>query len=272
MSSELIKCQYKTSLLDMQFHFHNDYEIIYATDGEAKISVTGMEIHIKKGDMLFLNKNANHNVRIVKAPYNRYVSTISASEFEKIFGGTDLFSLFKYLPNNHRHIKATNISEVSLYFDKIISETEKPADNYTQAMITSWLEKILVYAWRLTNDDSLINDDIKSTVFKVQNILENNYHLDLKINEICKELYISTYYLTRSFTKHIGISPKQYLIHIRLNNAGKLLRNSSMSIAEIAGKSGFQSTSNFISYFKKYFGVTPKKFRGLQSTVKNERP
>ena len=60
MSSSLIQCQYKTNLHDMQFHFHTDYEIIYVTDGQAKITVSGMEILMEKGDMIFLNKNANN--------------------------------------------------------------------------------------------------------------------------------------------------------------------------------------------------------------------
>lgn len=150
-------------------------------------------------------------------------------------------------------------------FDKIILESQKAPDNYTGTLITSYLQEILIYAWRLSSDKYIINDDIQSKVLKVQNILETKYPLNITIEEICKELYISTYYLTRSFTKYIGISPKQYLIQIRLNNAGNLLKNTSLSIAEIAEKSGFQSPSNFIAYFKKYFGITPKKFRNFQN-------
>lgn len=266
MSNSLIKCRYKTNPHNMQFHFHNNYEIIYVTDGQAQITVSGMKILMSKGDMLFLNKNANHNVCITQTPYNRYVATISSKEFDKHFAASDLFSLFRYSPNqNHHHIQTTNFFNITHLFDKIILESQKAPDSYTDELITSYLREILIYAWRLSGDKFIINDDIKSKVFKVQNILENNYQTNITIEEICKTLYISTYYLTRNFTKHIGISPKQYLIHIRLNNAGKLLKNTSMPIAEIAEKSGFQSTSNFIAYFKKYFGITPRKFRDFQN-------
>ena len=266
MSSSLIQCQYKTNLHDMQFHFHTDYEIIYVTDGQAKITVSGMEILMEKGDMIFLNKNANHNVCITQSPYKRYVATISSKEFDKQFAGSELFSLFKYSPNqNHHHIQTASFYDMTQLFDKIILESQKAPDNYTGTLITSYLQEILIYAWRLSSDKYIINDDIQSKVLKVQNILETKYPLNITIEEICKELYISTYYLTRSFTKYIGISPKQYLIQIRLNNAGNLLKNTSLSIAEIAEKSGFQSPSNFIAYFKKYFGITPKKFRNFQN-------
>lgn len=266
MNNSWIKCRYKTNLHNMQFHFHNDYEIIYVTEGQVKISVSGMEILMGKGDMIFLNKNANHNIYITGGIYNRYIATISSKEFDKHFAESDLLSLFRYSPNqNYYHIQTANFSDIANIFDKIISESQKAPDRYTDELITSYLREILIYAWRLSGDKFVINDDIKSKVFKVQNILENNYQTNITIEEICKTLYISTYYLTRNFTKHIGISPKQYLIHIRLNNAGKLLKNTSMSIAEISEKSGFQSTSNFIAYFKKYFGITPRKFRDLQN-------
>ena len=266
MNNSWIRCRYKTNLHNMQFHFHNDYEIIYVTNGQVRINVSGMEILMGKGDMIFLNKNANHNIDIIGDTYTRYIATISSKEFDKHFAESDLLSLFRYSPNqNYYHIQTANFSDIANLFDKIMSESQKEPDRYTDELITSYLREILIYAWRLSGDKFVINDDIKSKVFKVQNILENNYQTNITIEEICKTLYISTYYLTRNFTKHIGISPKQYLINIRLNNAGKLLKNTSMSIAEIAEKSGFQSTSNFISYFKKYFGITPRKFRDLQS-------
>jgi len=259
MNRVLIQCEYKTDLHDMGLHFHNDYEMMYVTDGEAEISVDGVQIYTKKGDILFLNKNSNHDVRITKAPYNRYVAIISSFEFEKKFEGTDLFLLFKHSPGQYHQVPDSD--GITHLFDKIITESHKEPDNYTDTLTESYLREILISVWRFSDHKSVINDDIKSKVLKVQNILENNYHEDIVIDEICKELYVSTYYLTRNFTKYIGVSPKQYLMHIRLNNAGKLLKNTAVPISEIAEKSGFQSTSNFIAYFKKYFGVTPKKFR-----------
>lgn len=261
--AELIKeCQYKIGSRDLKYHFHSDYEIIFVTEGSAKLTITGACFTMEKGDIIFLNNNAYHSIQITKQPYKRYVTTISASEFEKSFAGTNLFSMFKYNPDQfHRQISLTNISDITLLFNKILAELKKEKDEYTDLLIKSYIQEILVHSHRSTDSPIIFEDDVKNKILKVQKILENNYHTNVKITDICRELYISTYYLTHRFTEFTGISPKQYLIQIRLNHAGKMLANKALAISEVAEKSGFQDTNNFIRCFKKSFGVTPKKFR-----------
>ncbi len=262
MSKLITECMHKTGKHDLKFHFHNDYEVIFVTEGEAELSITGKTVTIKKGDILFLNNNAYHNVKILKTPYNRYVATISSKALENSFGKTNLFTLFKYNQNQlYNSIHLPNMFEIITLFDKIIQELGKEEDSFTENLIESYLGEILIYSWRSLNSPVYLEDDIISKISKLQKILENNYQSNIKIQDICKDLYISTYYLTHRFTEIIGISPKQYLIQIRLNHAGKLLSNKSLSIAEVAEKSGFQDTSNFIRCFKNYFGTTPNSFR-----------
>jgi len=255
-------CQYKTGTRDLKYHFHSDYEIIFVTEGKAELNIAGSCITMSKGDIIFLNNNAYHSIRIVKQPYKRYIATIGAHNFEKIFADTNLFSMFKHNPNQcHKQISVSNAYDITSLFDKIISELKAKNDEYSNLLINSYIQEILVHAYRSTESLMIFEDDVKDKILKVQKILENNYRSGIKISDICKELYISTYYLTHRFTEFTGISPKQYLIQIRLNEAGKLLVNKNLSISEVAQKSGFQDTSNFIRYFKKSFGVTPKKFR-----------
>ena len=129
MNNNWIRCRYKTNLHNMHFHFHNDYEIIYITNGRVKINVSGMEILMSKGDMIFLNKNANHNIDIIGDTYTRYIATISPKEFDKHFAESDLLSLFRYSPNqNYYHIQTANFSDIANLFDKIMSESQKEPD------------------------------------------------------------------------------------------------------------------------------------------------
>ena len=57
-----------------------------------------------------------------------------------------------------------------------------------------------------------------------------------------------------------GMSLHQYMIHLRLMNAVRLLENTEMSVGEIAIASGFCDTAYFSGYFKKHFGVSPSKY------------
>ena len=68
-------------------------------------------------------------------------------------------------------------------------------------------------------------------------------------------------YFHNIFTESVGISPHQYLIDCRIENAKKLLWNSDISICEVAEKSGFGCQQYLNKVFKKETGITPVSYR-----------
>lgn len=71
----------------------------------------------------------------------------------------------------------------------------------------------------------------------------------------------SRYHFMRSFRTYTGVSPYQYLLQLRIEDAKLRLRNTSSSIAEISCSLGFSSPSQFHRIFWKSAGTTPGEFR-----------
>ncbi|MFA6714745.1 MAG: AraC family transcriptional regulator, partial [Victivallaceae bacterium] len=63
------------------------------------------------------------------------------------------------------------------------------------------------------------------------------------------------------FKQETGMSPLEFIIRCKMNEACGMLKESAMSCKEIAFKSGYDNTSNFIRAFKKYQKMTPVEFR-----------
>jgi AraC family transcriptional regulator len=63
------------------------------------------------------------------------------------------------------------------------------------------------------------------------------------------------------FVKATGYTPKKYFDALRLKCAEELLRNTSLSIAEISEKTGFSSQFHFCSAFKQTYRVPPSRYR-----------
>ncbi|HPH20541.1 MAG TPA: helix-turn-helix transcriptional regulator, partial [Haliscomenobacter sp.] len=61
-----------------------------------------------------------------------------------------------------------------------------------------------------------------------------------------------------------GFSPLHYLINLRIAEAIKLLRQTKMSLTDIAFDTGFYSSQHFSSTFKKLTGYTPRAYRKTQ--------
>ena len=70
---------------------------------------------------------------------------------------------------------------------------------------------------------------------------------------------------SRSFRRHTGMTPIQYISRLRINLACQLLSDTSMSITRICYESGFNNLSNFNRQFLNQKGVPPTGFRKLMS-------
>ncbi|WP_130838249.1 AraC family transcriptional regulator [Lachnoclostridium sp. Marseille-P6806] len=91
--------------------------------------------------------------------------------------------------------------------------------------------------------------------------LEENFATALSLDELCRALSVSKYYLAHCFKEQTRFSPYEYLITRRLSYAKSLLRSTAQPIGQIASLCGFSSASYFIQTFKKREGMTPGDYR-----------
>ncbi len=91
-------------------------------------------------------------------------------------------------------------------------------------------------------------------------------HLDEALTlEKCSEItFLSVSQTIRSFRNAYGMPPYEYMNQQRIQTAKLLLRNSALSIQDIAFQLGFQDQNYFSKYFKKKCGQSPRKYRNYQ--------
>ena len=94
-----------------------------------------------------------------------------------------------------------------------------------------------------------------------KNYLEQNYDKEIWIGELAKQMGYSTPHLINKFKAYYGITPKAYISQVRILKAKELLLATDMLSREIAYSLGFADELYFIRFFKKYTGLTPKRFR-----------
>ncbi len=81
------------------------------------------------------------------------------------------------------------------------------------------------------------------------------------LNELADRFGVSVYTASRMVKTLTGINFKKYLGDLRIERAKDLLLSTEMSVADVAQRSGFSSTSYFIKVFKESEGTTPSRFR-----------
>ncbi|CAM4472569.1 AraC-like DNA-binding protein [Paenibacillus endophyticus] len=91
--------------------------------------------------------------------------------------------------------------------------------------------------------------------------MEEEYHRLQNLDDVADAAGLSKYYFTRMFTKTTGISPMDYVTKVRMEKAVSLLRNSPLSVEEIAFSVGYSSSSYFSKVFRSRTGFPPANFR-----------
>ena len=83
----------------------------------------------------------------------------------------------------------------------------------------------------------------------------------LTLGEVAAEAGVHPTHLAREFRRNFGVSIGEYVRGLRIEHATALLDEGDMSLAEIAGSTGFADQAHFTRVFKRQLGVTPGKYR-----------
>ena len=129
-----------------------------------------------------------------------------------------------------------------------------PLSNRQQ--INSIYFSILFYATRARSSDSKTNR-IKRAV----QAIENEWNRNEKIEKYASLIHMSPAAFYSEFRAYAGMSPVGYRNRIRIMAAQSDLRNTDLSVKEIAEKVGFEDAFYFSRVFRKLTGASPKEFK-----------
>lgn len=131
------------------------------------------------------------------------------------------------------------------------------ASNYVEQQFSP--EARNAFDKRVFNNDAQQHPDELVTL--AQSWLHQYWQQTLSISSLATVANLSERQLTRRFVNAVGDSPGQYLQRLRCRYGQDLLKNTDMSIAEIAQYCGFSDSSHFGRVFRKIKGNTPSQYR-----------
>ncbi len=120
--------------------------------------------------------------------------------------------------------------------------------------------KLLILIFEQFNEKD-IDEDLSKTPETIKKFLDENYHKNLKIEEISKIIGINQNKLRKEFKEQYQTTIVNYISELRMLKAKKMIVNNRIMIKEIAIECGYEYVQNFTRAFKKKFGVSPEKLR-----------
>lgn len=91
--------------------------------------------------------------------------------------------------------------------------------------------------------------------------IEDNYHRDVSVEEIAAFCGLNRSYFGKVFRETMGESPQTFLLHYRMAKAAQLLKETRLSVGEIAQQVSYDNQLHFSRAFKNVHGVSPREYR-----------
>lgn len=212
-------------------------------------------------------------IKILNVKLNRIGDYLNSNKFEPIIKEiNDIFlqNLKGFMQYNYlKHTNWTLLSMLiefcsknSLSFIEISgsrSPWEAIMDIKTVDGMCKWFEANI---HKIESQLSTPADDSHSYhVSKCIKYIHQNYSENISLRDLSDMYDINNAYLSRIFKKETGKSLTDFINDVRIEEAKKLIQNTSLKMYEIAEQCGFSSTQRFFMVFKKVVGTSPGDFR-----------
>ena len=129
-------------------------------------------------------------------------------------------------------------------------------------LLFSWLRKIRSATTQKTPHYNVI---MEAELYINEHIDEN-----LSISGLAKRYNFSEKHFRYLFNRILGLPPKQYIERVKCERAFELLKNTALSVAEIAEKLNFSSPQHLANNLKKIFNLKPSDCRKVKKIVQEE--
>lgn len=235
-------------------HVHDDYTITLVQEGEMKAFLNGFSHSFYKPTILTLNPDEVHACKTLNEEGYKYNSIyFNSSLLSKIYGEKEASNMYfkdSILENKQIHQQLTSL--VSNDENNMISKIDFECE------FIDILKNIMYLNTNSnTNLNTYKNDNL---ITKAKEFINDNFSLDLTLDDISSELDISKYHFLRLFKEKTYLSPHSYLMIKRVEKAKQSLQNGE-SIVSTAQLCGFNDQSHLHRRFKALTGLTPGNYQ-----------
>lgn len=245
-------------------HFHDYYVIGFIEKGRRHLVCRNKDYILDAGDMVLFNPRDNHACEQVDGRTLDYrCINVTVDVMKKAMADI-----------TGREILPCFTSSVVFHTDMMVPLQEFHRMVFAGAPRLCKEEAFLFLVGQLVADFTKEGTGVETVgkpsaaLENVRRYLEKHYCDSISLDDLVRVSGLSKYYLLRSFTHQVGITPYRYVETLRINQAKKLLEQG-VPLVEAALSTGFSDQSHFSRFFKSFIGLPPRQYAGIFSSVRS---
>ena len=238
-------------------HFHDVHEMYYLVKGSTRYFIGNEIFVLSAGEIAFVPKGVFHNTN---NEHKRDLERILL-EFDDEFVGEDYSKYIQALiADKHVRFSPPDVVRIEDILNRIAEESLKKNPDYRE-MQKLYLRELLILISRYRLKDSKSKYGCSfSLIEEIMKYISENVDGNLSLESLACKYSISPNHLSKQFKKLSGVPLSEYINISRISAAEKLLKNGNLPITTVATRCGFNDSNYFAAVFKKYKGITPKKY------------
>ena len=260
--NHISKCE---DLSEAFIHWHDEVEFICVLEGAIGYLVDGERITAQAGEGIFVNSRHLHRILketeecklicVIFPPIILCTTKYISGEFVQPFLENKQLSYLKL--NDSVEWQKKILQKMQCVYERSVKASGQLG--VLAKIFEIW--NLLVTHTDFTERSKERRDDELMTVTTMIGYVRENFAEKISLQDICDSGNIGTNLCTQLFKKYTNMSPVDYLRCYRIEKSLELLRDTDMTITEIAYATGFNGASYYAETFRKYAGYTPTQIR-----------
>jgi len=254
------------------FHSHDFIEIHIPYRGLGEVVLPNREVRYAPGEFTLNPPHSPHGRQVIQGPTELLVIWLLLTEqsrdyIEQEFQNADLL-----LMHNERIVfplPPPVFKLLDMIFAALAEQYSESRTliNYLFRSVVYYLMRSLlpddkrVHAARLVQAPKITQLEDRLFYSRIDEYIQNNLHRDLSLESLAAHFGLSSRTLTRRYRKCRGVGIWDTVSNMRLSRVKTLLRNSPLSLAEIAARCGFRNAYYLSNCFRRKFGYPPGDYR-----------
>ena len=252
-------------------HHHNFFEMFFVLEGRCIHQVGENKSVLHTGDLCFIQPKVTHSldvndesividVLIRRSTFRQYFYSILRGD--NLLSNFFMSTLLSKPGIDYLLFHTRNDLDLHFAFVELCSETFDQLA-YFNELINAVVTKIFVLLLRRYMADCELptnHPKDSETALRFARYIQD-HAADVTLSSMAQAFHYSPEHASRLIKRYTGHTFSHLLTSIRLENAKQLLRDTSVSVLDIALQVGYEGSDQFIRAFRRQNGITPNEYR-----------
>ncbi|KRF02323.1 hypothetical protein ASG89_25095 [Paenibacillus sp. Soil766] len=255
-----------------------DHELLYVQTGDIEVYVNGKVYHATTGSLVYFGAGVPHRIKVLKGNEANFLGIHFDYFDEHDVARDEDIIVVEPNPRLERFCAEPKIEELAVPSEipvrippaSIVAAMEMVIEEFTlrqtgyEAIVRGYMLQIVVELLRVPSGEAMETSHLVK-LEELRQWIQQHYSSDCSNTALAARANWNEDYLAKLFKAAFGLTPNKYVQSVRLREAKRLLRESALSIEEIAGLMGYADLHYFSRLFSQREGIPPREYRRLAS-------